>query len=104
MTPNAASSVPVLRRCSCTWKDVCGVLKAFCHWALLQSPLLQALSQFRFVGHAFAPALTFVAAEMASRGGVTWATGPAFEGTPVPIMTVIAITILMIIVRFQSGD
>eukprot|EP00884_Botryococcus_braunii_P015809 jgi/Botrbrau1/2911/Bobra.0036s0048.1 len=44
-----------------------------------EGPLLQALSQWRFVAHAFAPALTFVAAELADRGGVTWATEPGFQ-------------------------
>jgi hypothetical protein len=61
-----------------------------------QGPLLQALLQWRFVAHAVAPALTFVAAEMAEHGGVTCATQSGFQSArsppplPFPLDTLLA--------------
>ena len=59
-------------------------MKDILEHAVLQGPLLEALSSYRYVAHSFAVVLSLVAAEQAARAGVHFADTLWFKGVTYP--------------------
>jgi hypothetical protein len=69
-----------------SWQEGVRMLKKPA-WVLMQGPLLEALSSFRYVAHSFAPVIALVAAEEAARSGVAFAGNPVFQGMAPDLIT-----------------